>query len=594
MAGSDVQITLGADASAAVQGLAQFNASLSGLAPQIAGLASAFAGLAGKIVSLTSSVSGLANGLRAAGAQGADGLAALQKQGGGAASSVASLTGNVTTLAKSAGDLGRGLKSAGVEAGGALMAAGDEAGPVAAAIGALVQIALAAADAMADWARNTANSSTASDDARQKAQALNAALDQAQTAFRSVGDILAKSLAPAFTVVVGEAAHVAQGFVDAYNKGGLLKTGLDALVGGVNATLIPILGLAEAVEVTWIRISGSWDEMGEKWRLVQELFSTGVAGIKAAFASLAVAIADALAGNWVGAAKSAVAGVGQAAQAAASHTAAIRQDMAAIGDHESVIDQRLNASVSRFGDQIRQLLGLVKAAPGAGAAQGANGASVDPPAPSTRPQAVTPPASGKMGSGDACGCDPVAAAASEADVQTQRTALASQGLAQRVSDQADASTQIAANDSGATAAFAGDQTLQVAAAQSADRAKVDSNAAANQRIAAANDRTLKQLELSLKGLVNSFARGLAEMAEGTKSFGQVMRTVGQQVLDDIFKVVVGMVEKWAWGETEKVLATARGQAMLNALGLKELAAEIAHQQAQDRRGHQHSRDSKPP
>ena len=106
-----------------------------------------------------------------------------------------------------------------------------------------------------------------------------------------------------------------------------------------------------------------------------------------------------------------------------------------------------------------------------------------------------------------------------------------------------------------------------------------SNNTANRRIAAANDRTLKQFQSSMNRLVDTFAKGLAQMVEGTRSFGQVMRQIGQQILDDVFRVIVGMVEKWVWGETEKVLATAHAQTLLNALGLRELAAEIAHQQA---------------
>ncbi len=346
MAGSDVQITLGADASAAVRGLTQFSASLTGLAPQVANLATAFTGLASKISSLSSSVSGLANGLKAAGAQGSDGLAALQKEGGGAASTVESLTGNVTTLLKSTGDLGRGLE---------------------------------------------------------------------------------------------------------------------------------------------------------------------------------------------------VAGLG------------------------------------RFKDQMRQLLGLLKSEPQGDAASGPNGPKASPPS----ALGVPPPAVAASADKDAtCGCDPAAAAACEQKAQTQRTELAAQGLAQRTSDHAGANARIAANDSGVTAASASNQAQQVAVAEDADRAKVASNNGANRQIAAANDRTLKQFQASMNGLVNTFAKGLAQMAEGTKSFGQVMRQVGQQILDDIFRVVVGMVEKWAWGVTQQVLASTQGQALLNALGLRELAAEITRQHAQ--------------
>ena len=147
---------------------------------------------------------------------------------------------------------------------------------------------------------------------------------------------------------------------------------------------------------------------------------------------------------------------------------------------------------------------------------------------------------------------------------------------QRASSHAQANAQISQGDSGATAAFAANQAQQVAAAEDADRAKVASNVAANQKIAAASDQALKQLQSSMTRLASTFATGFARMAMGAESFGKLMRQVGQQILTDIFRVVAGMVEKWAWGETERVLASQEGQALLRALGLADLAQQVAN------------------
>jgi hypothetical protein len=100
----------------------------------------------------------------------------------------------------------------------------------------------------------------------------------------------------------------------------------------------------------------------------------------------------------------------------------------------------------------------------------------------------------------------------------------------------------------------------------------------NQKIKAGfegNERGLHQFKASLDGLVSSFSKGLAEMGVHAKSFAQVMRSMNQLILNDLLKIVDGMVEKWLWGVTENVLASARGQAFLNALGQTDLARQIA-------------------
>ena len=162
-----------------------------------------------------------------------------------------------------------------------------------------------------------------------------------------------------------------------------------------------------------------------------------------------------------------------------------------------------------------------------------------------------------------------------AQVKTGLGGLASLagGLKQAVQD---SGAQIAAINQDVSDKYRSDQQQEVAAAVQAGQAKVAASQSANRRIAEENDRALKQFEGSMKQVVNGFARGLAQMVEGGKSFGQGMREIGQQLLEDVFRVVVGMVEKWAWGVTERVLASQQGQSLLQALGLKDLALEIAN------------------
>lgn len=60
-------------------------------------------------------------------------------------------------------------------------------------------------------------------------------------------------------------------------------------------------------------------------------------------------------------------------------------------------------------------------------------------------------------------------------------------------------------------------------------------------------------------LVSGFSSGLLQMAEGTKTFAQVMRSIGQQIAEDFLRNVVDKnVENWLWGETARVLATTGG------------------------------------
>jgi hypothetical protein len=61
----------------------------------------------------------------------------------------------------------------------------------------------------------------------------------------------------------------------------------------------------------------------------------------------------------------------------------------------------------------------------------------------------------------------------------------------------------------------------------------------------------------------------------------VVLGIGNQLVNSfISKVIDPMIDHWLWMETEKVLATAQGQAVLNALGLRQLAQTIMNDRHQ--------------
>lgn len=90
------------------------------------------------------------------------------------------------------------------------------------------------------------------------------------------------------------------------------------------------------------------------------------------------------------------------------------------------------------------------------------------------------------------------------------------------------------------------------------RAKInsDTNKAINDndKIAAAEFK--KSWDGVVNPLVSSFTSGLLQMAEGTKTFAQLMASIGQQILNDfITNVVDRKVEAWLWGEVSQTGAT---------------------------------------
>lgn len=60
-------------------------------------------------------------------------------------------------------------------------------------------------------------------------------------------------------------------------------------------------------------------------------------------------------------------------------------------------------------------------------------------------------------------------------------------------------------------------------------------------------------------IVSSFTSGMLKMVEGAESFGQMMRNLGQQILNDfISKVIDPMIERWLWKEARQTAASLLG------------------------------------
>jgi hypothetical protein len=79
-----------------------------------------------------------------------------------------------------------------------------------------------------------------------------------------------------------------------------------------------------------------------------------------------------------------------------------------------------------------------------------------------------------------------------------------------------------------------------------------------QLIADQNDAILKvkaQWDGFVDPMVTTFSDGLLKMAEGTRTFRQVMLDLGQNLLQDMTRSVAKLVEQWLWGEIGRKLAT---------------------------------------
>ena len=94
-------------------------------------------------------------------------------------------------------------------------------------------------------------------------------------------------------------------------------------------------------------------------------------------------------------------------------------------------------------------------------------------------------------------------------------------------------------------------------------AQLSANAARQQ----VQDQTaaMKEMQAQISPYVSAFTSGMLQMAEGTRSFQQVMLSMGQRILEDfVSKTIDPMVTKWVAGMAQQAIATVTGQAAKNA------------------------------
>ena len=624
VADSDLQISVNIDPRGASQGADQAKSAIASLVSQCQALGGAFGQLGKDLSSGLEGVKKLSGAIEALskGAQQAKSASGsvrtLSEDISGLAGKAAS---GVPGLAGLASEITGGLSGAVGEGAAKLALLGEAASGVAGIAIAVGQAAFMAGNATLEWAQHAQTSTTATAQQKERASALvgawnglNDAAGKVSSVFSSIGASLASAFAPAVTAVIKLMTDLASRFADSYTGGGLLKTAVDLVSGAIDlcsqalAALIggwktgidvasdygKLVGDAVKAVMTIVQDLGAMllDKLSPAFKFVQGVATAAWHGVQSGFDTLLKLIKIGYQ-DWQSANRplvEAIQGIGKAFNVVET---AVQQVMQSIIDKiEKFADAILGfleklPGVSAVFKQLRDdFAGLVKdtksdlADLGVGAPGPAPKPSPSTPPPKPQPPVTTPtaspsaPAGAPHEGGGGQGCDAAAAGDCAAEKQAQQTNQTETGVAQRVALTAAGDEQITSSGKSVTSAAAQQQAEQVRAVDDANRQKVESTGRANRTISEANDRTLKQFESSMKSLVNTFASGLARMAEGAESFGKVMRQVGQKILDDIIRVIIGSVEKWAWGETEKLLASQRGQALLNALGLHDLAMAI--------------------
>jgi hypothetical protein len=144
--------------------------------------------------------------------------------------------------------------------------------------------------------------------------------------------------------------------------------------------------------------------------------------------------------------------------------------------------------------------------------------------------------------------------------QDAATEAATKVAAERI--RADAlALQAAASDSAQYQRLKKDEQ---AAVEQAQRAITTAVIAGDRARSAENQRETQQFkqawDQSVGVVTRDFTQGLVQMAEGTKSFGQVMASIGQQIVTRFAAVTAKLVSDWLFAETQKTVASSAGAA----------------------------------
>lgn len=447
------------------------------------------------------------------------------------------------------------------------------------------------------------------DDAQAKGMALAEAINTQHIAMQGLGNTLTEALAPAFTQVVEAVNKLILGFVESYQSGGEAKSLMDTLAVSVKVVATAAIGLGEVFVFWFGAIRTLIDATGSvfnKWK-DETVGDTKVVGD--AFITLGKVIYDSLTNN-----------IQQGAKDAESGWALIQKDADATRVKVMADAADMKGALAAVTQMMRTMQGMSDTAKGIWGGGGGDDkalkALIDQNAKSGGGGA--PPDLSPGGRKQRQGQDPTAQAMSQDTDQWQHIAdmaVAITGNADLNMLQAETNfwaQKLQKAKQGSDLWFAIIEKLNplVVAEQNADVKAiidgVDQQVAARRRILdeqqKITDELIKIIEdgvqreteahnraveaekkayqqfVSIVGpVVNTVTSGFVKMLEGAETFRSFMLNLGQQILNDfVSRVVNPMVEKWLWGEAEKVLASQQAQAILMALGLKDMALAIAN------------------
>lgn len=184
--------------------------------------------------------------------------------------------------------------------------------------------------------------------AAEAAAQLGSAFNENKVAMMGVQNVMAQALAPVLTIIVQGVNDLAASFIKSYHDGGLARQVMDVLVVGLKTLVVATEALGLFMAEAWDAIKGEWNSAQAIWMGVQEAFIAGCDAIGASFKHLATMIAEALAGDWVGAAKEGLAGIHAAAGAVAAHGARVLAANAALSANNKATAAAMIADWQHF------------------------------------------------------------------------------------------------------------------------------------------------------------------------------------------------------------------------------------------------------
>jgi hypothetical protein len=145
--------------------------------------------------------------------------------------------------------------------------------------------------------RVTAQYGIKNEDAAAKSAQLGSAFNENKVAMSGLGNVMAQSLAPAFTIVVQGVNQLISSWVKSYQQGGAVKTVVEWLAGAFKALVTVVVVLGTAFDVTFKLIGAVVSTFRSDWAAIVADVKGGARELGDAFEGLGHVIYDALTHN---------------------------------------------------------------------------------------------------------------------------------------------------------------------------------------------------------------------------------------------------------------------------------------------------------